>query len=118
VLLLGYRDFRTTGEQLRVLLRRQVTSPPDMAQAARQLSVSQQTLRRQLRHENLTYQQIKDEVRFGVAAELLDDSTVSVEQVGIQLGFAELSSFHRAFKRWSGSAPGQHRRARASNLTS
>jgi len=118
VLLLGYRDFRTTGEQLRVLLRRQVTSPPDMAQAARQLSVSQQTLRRQLRHENLTYQQIKDEVRFAVAAELLDDSTVSVEQVGIQLGFAELSSFHRAFKRWSGSAPGQHRRARASNLTS
>jgi AraC-like DNA-binding protein len=114
VLLLGYRDFRTTGEQLRVLLRRQVTSSPDMDQAAQQLGVSQQTLRRQLRHENLTYQEIKDEVRFGVAAELLDDPTVSVEQVGLKLGFAELSSFHRAFKRWSGCAPGEHRRRRAS----
>lgn len=109
-LLLGYRDDRTTSEQLRVLLRRQVAAPPDLEQAAGHLGMSTQTLRRQLRQENLTYQGLKDEVRFGVAAEMLADSSDSVEQVGRKLGFAELSSFHRAFKRWTGHSPGQHRR--------
>jgi AraC-like DNA-binding protein len=108
-MLRGYRDCRTAAERLRVLLRRQLASPPDIRQAAELLGVSQQTLRRQLRRENHTYQELKDEVRLGAAADMLQDSTVSVEQVGMMLGFAELSSFHRAFKRWTGSTPGQHR---------
>jgi AraC-like DNA-binding protein len=34
---------------------------------------------------------------------------MSISEVGFLLGFSELSSFHRAFKRWTGRTPAQFR---------
>jgi AraC-like DNA-binding protein len=43
----------------------------------------------------------------------LNDPKVSIAEVAFLLGFSEQSSFNRAFRRWTGQAPGQWRRAQA-----
>ena len=40
---------------------------------------------------------------------MLADSRHSIAEVGYLLGFAEISSFYRAFKRWSGHTPAEYR---------
>ena len=42
----------------------------------------------------------------------LADRRLSVEQVAAMLGFNDGPSFHRAFRKWTGSAPGAFRPTR------
>jgi AraC-like DNA-binding protein len=44
-----------------------------------------------------------------MAIEQLCHSTKSVAAIAAELGFAEASAFHRAFKKWTGSNPGAYR---------
>jgi transcriptional regulator GlxA family with amidase domain len=44
-----------------------------------------------------------------MAIHLLKQSRLSLEDIGAALGFAELSTFYRAFRRWTGAAPGEYR---------
>jgi AraC-like DNA-binding protein len=74
------------------------------------LAVSQQTLRRRLiEEENCGFQEIKDKLRHDVAAHLLTKSRLTLEEIALSLGFSELSTFHRAFRRWTGLSPGEFR---------
>lgn len=57
---------------------------------------------RKLEREGCSYQEIKDEVRRGVAFEQLRLSNASIGDIAEQLGFQEPSAFHRAFKKWTG----------------
>jgi AraC-like DNA-binding protein len=41
----------------------------------------------------------------------LGERRLSVGEVAFLLGFAEPSSFHKAFKRWTGTSPMDYRRA-------
>ena len=51
------------------------------------------------------YQQLIDQVREIHARRYLSDPTLSVTQVAQQLGYADSSGFHRAFKKWTGRSP-------------
>ena len=46
------------------------------------------------------------------ARSLLQKSTLSVTQIGIQIGFRETSSFTRAYRRFAGVTPSEFRRQR------
>ncbi len=46
-------------------------------------------------------------------SEYLRRSDYSVGEVAYLLGFAEVSSFNRAFRRWTGKSPSEFRQARA-----
>ena len=46
-----------------------------------------------------------DETRKQLAEQYLKDSTLVVSEIAYLLGFAEVSSFSRAFRRWTGRAP-------------
>lgn len=78
---------------------------PTPEQLAERLSVSPQTLRRQLAAEGTTYQRLRDQVRRDHAIAELTGGRVSIEHLSRQLGFSEPSAFHRAFRRWTGETP-------------
>ncbi|GGY28695.1 AraC family transcriptional regulator [Streptomyces tanashiensis] len=78
---------------------------PTPEQLADRLSVSPQTLRRQLAAEGTTYQRLRDQVRRDHAIAELAAGRVSIERLSRQLGFSEPSAFHRAFRRWTGETP-------------
>lgn len=78
----------------------------DMAAA---LDTTPTTLRRRLDAEASSFQGIKDQLRSDLAIDRLCHSNLSVDEIGAELGFADASAFHRAFKRWNGLQPGEYR---------
>lgn len=70
------------------------------------------TLRRRLEAEGTSYQGIKDQLRSDLAIDRLCHSSLSVDEIGAELGFRDASAFHRAFKRWNGLQPGEYRKRR------
>jgi len=84
---------------------------PDFETLARQLNFSASTLRRHLVDEGQSYRAIKDDLRLDLAISQLCHSDKSVLDIAHDLGFAEASAFHRAFKKWTGARPGEYRRA-------
>jgi AraC-like DNA-binding protein len=112
VLLVRYRDESSVSERVRGILRRNLTKHLSLEEVAAMLAVTPQTLRRRLQDEdNCGFQDLKDRVRRDVAIHLLRKSRLSLEDIGLSLGFSELSTFHRAFRRWTGAAPGEYRQA-------
>ncbi len=73
------------------------------------LNMSAPTLRRRLKREGTTFQQLKDEARCEAAKLCLNRHELSINEVALQLGFTEPSAFHRSFKKWTGQTPGQFR---------
>jgi AraC-like DNA-binding protein len=82
---------------------------PTAARLAARLKMSVRSLNRVLAAEGTSYLEILDALRRALAERHLAGDQVSIGEVGFLLGFSELSSFHRAFKRWTGRTPGQFR---------
>lgn len=96
----------TAAAQVRRLLGQSLPDRmPDPQAVAARLAMSAQTLRRRLAAEGTSFQRIRDQLRRDVAIAALATGTVSIEDISQRLGFSEPSAFHRAFKRWTGSAP-------------
>lgn len=83
---------------------------PDFAQVCETLNMTPQTLRRRLKEENTSYQAIKDSIRQDAARYYLAKEELSIDEIALMMGFSEASSFHRAFKKWTGQTPAGCRR--------
>ena len=83
---------------------------PDFDTLAAELNMTAVTLRRRLREEGASYQEIKDQLRRDLAISYLSHSRRSVVDIALELGFSERSAFHRAFRKWTGASPGEFRR--------
>ena len=77
---------------------------------ARQLGLSERTLHRRLADEGVRFSAIVDEACYSRARTLLADRRTSIETIALAVGFAEPSSFSRAFRRWSGVSALEYRR--------
>jgi AraC-like DNA-binding protein len=100
------------GDRVRVLLRQEAKlARIDVGALARKLGLSQSALRRRLASEGLSPSQLVDEARCRLARAELARIDTSIKQVADALGYAELRSFHRAFKRWTGKTPADYRAA-------
>lgn len=108
-LVVRYRDPLSLAERVRAYLRRNLSFDVTLPTVADALAVSPQTLHRKLSSEGASYQTLKDETRRDLAIDLLGDRRRSLEEIALILGFAEHSSFHRAFRRWTGLSPGTFR---------
>lgn len=85
---------------------------PSFETISRALNMSAPTLRRRLKREGTTFQQLKDEARCDAAKLCLDRPELSINEVAMQMGFTDPSAFHRSFKKWTQQTPGQFRAGR------
>jgi len=110
-LLVQYKDSHSIGARLRRHLRPLPPEEwPSFEVMAVELGQSPSTLRRRLEAEGQSYQLIKDHLRRDMAINALSETGKSVMEIAADLGFAEPSAFHRAFKKWTGAKPGEYRR--------
>jgi AraC-like DNA-binding protein len=77
----------------------------DMNQVAHALGMSVRSLRRRLEAEGATFNAVANEAAAIIAKQLLEDKHKSIQEAAFEMGFADASGFHRAFKRWTGVTP-------------
>jgi AraC-like DNA-binding protein len=100
--------------RVRGLLSRHLTrgdsEAANLAGIARELGMPDRTLQRRLAAEGTSFAALLDEVRRDLAFDHLADPSTSVAEVAFALGFGDQAAFHRAFVRWTGSTPGEHKK--------
>ena len=79
---------------------------------ARKLALSGRSLQRELNGRGTSYREEVDRMRRDLALDLL--VRVEIQEVSRLLQFSELSSFYRAFRRWTGKTPQEYLRDRSS----
>ncbi len=82
---------------------------PDIAYAAALAGISVSTLQRRLREVGLTYSELIETERLGLAIELLAMKNIRVCDVALELGYSEQANFTRAFRTWTGVTPTKFR---------
>jgi AraC-like DNA-binding protein len=86
---------------------------PRMADIARTLGLSARSFHRRLSEHGVSFQTLTEETRRDLAIGLLRNEQHSLAEIAFLTGFAEQSSFTRAFKRWVGETPASYRRGRS-----
>ncbi len=110
---LQYRRDRLLVQQVRQALGNPAVVSHNAETLATALNMSPRSLHRQLQEEGASLQQLKDEVRFERAKDLLLRTTKPIKQVAASSGFRNEKSFTRAFHDWSGETPGGFRQRSA-----
>lgn len=86
---------------------------PSLERVAAQLGLSGRTLQRKLQELGTSHNEIVDHIRHELATRYLGEKEMAICEVAYLLGFSEPSSFHRAFKRWTGVTPKEFRAERS-----
>lgn len=109
-------ESNTWTGRIRALIGRDFSRPlPDFESIAAELHTSPQTLRRRLKQENTSFQEIKDLLRRDMAIYYLSRQEWAINDIAAKVGFTEPSTFHRAFKKWTGVTPGAYREGERSS---
>lgn len=102
------------AQQLRSWIAAQLpVAVPSRSHAAQALGLSERTLARRMQSQGLDFSSLVDQARRDAALQSLAQSTRSLADIGQSLGFAEPSTFWRAFRRWTGQTPAAWRAAQA-----
>jgi len=87
-----------------------------MEEIAKRLGVSRRTLTRLLASEGCTFVGILDALRLDLAKSYLREQNLQTSEVAWLLGFAEVSAFNHACRRWTGKTPKQLQSAGAESF--
>jgi AraC-like DNA-binding protein len=100
------------SERVRALMRaRPPCEIPDVTAAARQLGLSERSLRRRLQEEGTSYRELTQTLLYETACSMLRNRELTLQNIAHVLGFADSTAFHRAFRRWSRLTPADYRAA-------
>jgi len=93
-------------EAVRSLLRPALlTGHASADQIAALFSMHSRTLGRRLEDFGTSFQELVDMVRFEIARQMLEDTSLNIGQIAEALGYTRASTFTRAFRRWSNATP-------------
>ena len=73
--------------------------------------MSTRTLQRRLKEERTTLNEVVG-IRRDLSTRYLRQPDLTISDVAYLLGFAKPSTFHRAFRKWTGLTPGEFRKSR------
>ncbi|CAN0587713.1 unnamed protein product, partial [Laminaria digitata] len=101
-----------------LLVRRKIapclaTGAPALGEVAQECGMSSRTMQRRLSMEGTCYSEVLEELRRDMAERLLSNNSLTITEVAYLLGYADLSSFDRAYRKWNGATPADARRSRA-----
>lgn len=109
-ILVRYRDPQSLAARTKAYLRSlKFERWPDLDALAGHFYMAPSTLRRKLAAEGQSYQALKDQLRRDLALARLDSGESNFVDLAEELGFADTSAFYKAFRKWTGSTPGQYR---------
>lgn len=97
----------------RLMIRQADDHQPTQSELAELLNLSARSLHRRLAAEGVSYQQLALGERMGSAARLLRESSLSLNEISLSLGYSDVANFTRAFSRHMGVSPGRYRRQRS-----
>jgi AraC-like DNA-binding protein len=101
-------DTRVAARVQRALLAALPDGAPRKSAIARALGLSARSLQRRLAAEGTSFSALLADARISLARTYVAEARLSVTEIAFVLGFADLSTFSRAFKRWTGLAPRQY----------
>jgi AraC-like DNA-binding protein len=81
----------------------------DLESVARELGRTPRRLRQELARAGTSFNQVLGNFRFNMAKRLLAGTDEPIDRIVYLTGFAEVSTFYRAFRRWAGMTPVQYR---------
>nr|WP_288915177.1 AraC family transcriptional regulator [uncultured Pseudomonas sp.] len=90
-------------------IARDLTRGSHIEKIASDLNMSSRTLRRRLTEHNLTFEALLEQVRRGRTLNLLANPDWSIERITEEVGYSDVRSFRRAFRRWTGMSPSAFR---------
>lgn len=85
------------------------TGEVEIAKIAKKLATSERSLQRHLKEEGTSFALLLEDVRRDLSLRYLRDSGLSVSEVAYMLGYADKTTFFRAFRKWTGETPGAFR---------
>ena len=96
---------------LLVTLEESIAAKPTVTQAevAASLGLSPRTLARRLTAAGTTFSSVVEAYRKAMAKSMLTNADLQFTEIAFVLGYADLSTFSTAFKRWTGKTPSQCR---------
>lgn len=100
------------GERVRRWLLTALPRQPSMRETAERFRMSERSLRRQLCVLGVTHADLAQQSCRMEAERLLAERGLPIKQVADRLGFSSVTSFHRAFRRWTRMTPAEWRAAR------
>lgn len=94
---------------VRNMLRLMPAPLPSLEVMAERFFVSSRTLKRRLADKETSYREIVEAVLKDRAIQLLRYTNQSVSEIAYELGYADLSNFSRAFRKWTGKSASEFR---------
>lgn len=85
-------------------------TPVKLPDIAANMSISPSTLKRKIQEEGTTFSDIDKKVKLSEAKKMIYENHLSIEQIASLLQYKDSTSFHRAFKSWTGDTPNEFRK--------
>lgn len=110
------REYQGTASKLDLAasveraITRSLAKRPCIADIAKEINMSERTLRRRLAEHDLTFDGLLDNVRRMQAMSLIQNIDIAIERVAELSGYGDARSFRRAFSRWTGMGPREYRK--------
>ncbi len=93
-------------DQIKVIIRQLLPNGEcSLKRVAATLEMHPRALQKALQEQGLSYHALLQQTRLQIAIQHLKQHSLSISELALNLGFAEVSVFSRSFRKWTGMSP-------------